>query len=77
MLPDRAVREKLVAFGDNLRERGKVEGIQEPETGREFPGDEETDDTDDAEPIGENKLGAPKQLAPLCWLVTSKRNELE
>ena len=61
MLPDGAVGEELVAFGDDLAERRKVKWIDDLKAGREFPGEEKGDDADDAEPVGEQLAGALPQ----------------
>jgi len=61
MLPNGAVGEKFVAFGDDLTEGRKIERIDDLQPGRELPAEEKTDDADDAEPIGEDLAGALPQ----------------
>ena len=61
MLPDGAVGEKLVAFGDDLAEGRKVKRIDDLQAGRELPAEEKPDDADDAEPIGEKLAGTLPQ----------------
>jgi len=61
MLPDGAVGEKLVAFGDDLTEGREIKRIDDLQAGRNLPGEEKPDDADDAEPIGEQLTSALPQ----------------
>ena len=61
MLPDGAVGEKLVTFGDDLADGRKIERIDDLQPGRELPAEEKADDADDAEPVGEHLAGALPQ----------------
>jgi hypothetical protein len=52
VLPDGAVGEELIALSEDFTEGRKIKRIDDFEAGTEFPRAEESDDTDDAEPIG-------------------------
>jgi len=52
MLPNGAVGEQFVAFGDNLTDWRKVKWIDDFQARRQFPGDEKAADADDAKPVG-------------------------
>src|SRR5262245_34136947 len=58
MLPDGAVGEQLVTFGDDFAERRKVEGIDDLKASGELPAEKESDDANDAEPIGKRRAAA-------------------
>jgi hypothetical protein len=52
MLPDGAVGEQFVPFGDDFADRRKVKWVDDLKAGGEFPGEEKRDDAEDAEPAG-------------------------
>jgi len=61
MLPDGAVGEELVAFGNNIAQGRKVKWIDDLKTGGQFPAEKKRGDADDAEPVGDNLAAALPQ----------------
>ena len=61
MFPNGTVGEQFVAFGDDLAERRKVKRIDDFQAGRQLPAEKKTDDTDNAEPVGDDVASALPQ----------------
>ena len=77
MLPNGAVGEKLVAFEDNLAEGRKIKWIENFEAGGQLPRKEKRNDTDNAEPVGNQFARALPQTVRRQRIRFVDRNEID
>ena len=77
MLPNGAVGEKLVTFEDNLAEGGKIKWIENFEAGRQLPRKKKRNDTDNAEPVGNQFARALPQTVRRQRIRFVDRNQID
>jgi hypothetical protein len=77
VLPNGAVGEKFVAFKDNFAEGRKIEGIENFEAGRHLPTKKKRNDTDNAEPVGNQFARSLPQPVRRQRIRLVDRNEID